>query len=76
MTLDGLITHEFALEEINEGLDLFRSGEAGRITINLIKTGKAWEMSRDNSKDFLLQLDKEIKSQSFTMGRIRLIWHF
>ena len=35
MTLDGLITHEFELEEINEALDLFRSGEAGRIVINL-----------------------------------------
>ena len=41
MTLDGLITHEFGLKEINEALDLFRSGEAGRITINLKKTGKA-----------------------------------
>ena len=35
MTLDGLITHEFALDEINDALDLFRSGEAGRIIINL-----------------------------------------
>lgn len=35
MTLDGLITHEFALEEINDALDLFRSGEAGRIIINM-----------------------------------------
>jgi S-(hydroxymethyl)glutathione dehydrogenase/alcohol dehydrogenase len=35
MTLDGLITHEFGLEEVNEALDLFRSGEAGRIIINL-----------------------------------------
>ena len=34
MTLDGLITHEFPLDEINEALDLFRSGEAGRIVIN------------------------------------------
>ena len=37
MTLDGLITHEFAIEEINDALDLFRSGEAGRIIINLNK---------------------------------------
>ena len=35
MTLDGLITHEFKLDEINEALDLFRSGEAGRIIINI-----------------------------------------
>jgi len=35
MTLYGLITHEFTLDEINEALDLFRSGEAGRIVINL-----------------------------------------
>ena len=33
MTLGGLITHEFRLDEINEALDLFRSGEAGRIVI-------------------------------------------
>ena len=35
MTLDGLITHEFPLEDINNALDLFRSGEAGRIILNL-----------------------------------------
>ena len=35
MTLDGLITHEFALEEINDALDLFRSGEAGRIIVRM-----------------------------------------
>ena len=35
LNLDGLITHDFVLEEINEALDLFRSGEAGRIVINL-----------------------------------------
>jgi len=35
MTLNGLITHEFSLDEINEALDLFRSGKAGRIVINL-----------------------------------------
>ena len=37
LILDGFITHEFVLEEINEALDLFRSGEAGRIVINLNK---------------------------------------
>ena len=35
MSLDGLITHEFKLDYINEALDLFRSGEAGRIIINM-----------------------------------------
>jgi len=35
MTLDGLITHEFKLNEINEALDLFRSGEAGRIIVSM-----------------------------------------
>ena len=35
MTLDGLITHEFYLDEINEALDLFRSGEAGRIIVKM-----------------------------------------
>ena len=37
MTLDGLITHEFVLEEINDALDMIKSGEAGRILINLNK---------------------------------------
>ena len=36
MTLENLITHEFALSEINEALDLFRSGKAGRIIIKMI----------------------------------------
>ncbi len=35
MKLDRLITHEFGLDKINDALDLFRSGEAGRISINL-----------------------------------------
>ena len=37
MTLDGLITHEFGLDEINDALNLFRSGEAGRIIINMFE---------------------------------------
>ena len=37
MTLDGLITHEFVLDEINEALDLFRSGKAGRILVKMIE---------------------------------------
>ncbi len=35
MSLKGLITHEFSLKEINKALNLFRSGRAGRIIINL-----------------------------------------
>ena len=35
MTLEGLITHEFALEGINDALDLFRRGDAGRIVIRM-----------------------------------------
>ncbi len=35
MSLDNLITHEFSLEEINEALDLFRTGNTGRITIRM-----------------------------------------
>jgi S-(hydroxymethyl)glutathione dehydrogenase/alcohol dehydrogenase len=34
--LDGLITHEFKLEQINEAIALVRGGEAGRV---LIQTG-------------------------------------
>ncbi len=34
MTLDGIITHEFNLDEINDSIELFRSGRAGRILIN------------------------------------------
>jgi S-(hydroxymethyl)glutathione dehydrogenase/alcohol dehydrogenase len=35
MTLDGLFTHEFPLDRINEALDVFRSGEAGRVLITM-----------------------------------------
>ena len=35
MTLDGLITHEFSLDEINDALDMFKSGAAGRIIIKM-----------------------------------------
>ena len=37
MTLDGLITHEFCLEDINEALELLRTGEVGRILISMKK---------------------------------------
>jgi len=33
MTLEGIITHEFKLEQINEALDAIRRGEAGRVVI-------------------------------------------
>ena len=35
LNLDGLITHEFKLNEINEAIQLFKSGEAGRIIISM-----------------------------------------
>jgi S-(hydroxymethyl)glutathione dehydrogenase/alcohol dehydrogenase len=34
-SLDGIITHEFSLDNINEALDLVRSGNAGRVLINI-----------------------------------------
>ena len=33
MTLDGIITHEFGLDEINEAVELVRGGETGRVII-------------------------------------------
>lgn len=33
MKLDGLITHEFSLDEINEAIQVVRSGEAGRVLL-------------------------------------------
>jgi S-(hydroxymethyl)glutathione dehydrogenase/alcohol dehydrogenase len=36
LNLDGLITHEFSLESINEAIQVFRSGEAGRIILSMI----------------------------------------
>lgn len=35
MTLDGLISHEFSLDKINEALEVVRSGEAGRCIISM-----------------------------------------
>jgi len=35
MTLENLITHEFDLTKINDAIDLFRSGKAGRIIIKM-----------------------------------------
>ena len=33
--IDDLITHEFSLDNINEAIQIFRSGEAGRIVLNM-----------------------------------------
>jgi S-(hydroxymethyl)glutathione dehydrogenase/alcohol dehydrogenase len=35
LSLEGLITHEFPLEEINRALDVVRSGAAGRVLLNI-----------------------------------------
>ncbi len=35
MNLDGLITHEFSLDDINMALDLMRQGDCGRILVNM-----------------------------------------
>jgi S-(hydroxymethyl)glutathione dehydrogenase/alcohol dehydrogenase len=35
LVLDGIITHEFSLEDVNAALDLVRSGTAGRVLINV-----------------------------------------
>jgi S-(hydroxymethyl)glutathione dehydrogenase/alcohol dehydrogenase len=35
MTLDGLVTHEFPLEEVNDAIALVRKGEAGRVLLRM-----------------------------------------
>ena len=35
LNFEGLITHEFSLDNINEAIRVFRSGEAGRIILNM-----------------------------------------
>ena len=35
LSFDGIITHEFPLDEINAALDLVRSGAAGRVVLNI-----------------------------------------
>jgi S-(hydroxymethyl)glutathione dehydrogenase / alcohol dehydrogenase len=35
LSFDGIITHEFTLEKINDALDLVRSGAAGRVVLNI-----------------------------------------
>ena len=35
LDFDGLITHEFSLDDINDAIDVFRSGDAGRVILNM-----------------------------------------
>jgi S-(hydroxymethyl)glutathione dehydrogenase / alcohol dehydrogenase len=35
LSLDGLITHEYALDQINDALDTVRSGNAGRVLLRM-----------------------------------------
>ena len=35
LSFDGIITHEFPLEEINAALEMVRSGAAGRVLVSL-----------------------------------------
>src|SRR5262249_32605656 len=35
LSFDGIITHEFPLDEINQALDVVRSGNAGRVLLNV-----------------------------------------
>ena len=35
LSFDGIITHEFTLDRINDALDLVRSGAAGRVVLNI-----------------------------------------
>ena len=35
LSFDGLITHEFSLDDINAALDVVRGGDAGRVLINV-----------------------------------------
>jgi S-(hydroxymethyl)glutathione dehydrogenase/alcohol dehydrogenase len=35
ISFDGIITHEFALNNINAALDVVRGGTAGRVLLNI-----------------------------------------
>jgi S-(hydroxymethyl)glutathione dehydrogenase/alcohol dehydrogenase len=35
ISYEGIVTHEFSLEQINDALDLMRSGKSGRILLNI-----------------------------------------
>jgi S-(hydroxymethyl)glutathione dehydrogenase/alcohol dehydrogenase len=37
LSFEGIITHEFSLDDINTALDVVRSGEAGRVLINVAR---------------------------------------
>jgi S-(hydroxymethyl)glutathione dehydrogenase/alcohol dehydrogenase len=37
LSFEGIITHEFSLDDINIALDVVRSGEAGRVLINVAR---------------------------------------
>ena len=37
LSFDGLVTHEFPLDEINAAIDLVRSGAAGRVLIDIAR---------------------------------------
>jgi S-(hydroxymethyl)glutathione dehydrogenase / alcohol dehydrogenase len=37
LSFDGIITHEFSLDDINTALDVVRSGEAGRVLIDVAR---------------------------------------
>ena len=37
LNFDKLVTHHFNLDEINEAFDLLKTGNAGRIMININK---------------------------------------
>jgi S-(hydroxymethyl)glutathione dehydrogenase/alcohol dehydrogenase len=41
ISFDGIITHEFPLDDINEALDLVRTGAAGRVLVNIIGSNAA-----------------------------------
>lgn len=42
MTLNGLITHEVGLDEINQAIGLVKSGDAGRIIIEMDNNKQAY----------------------------------
>jgi S-(hydroxymethyl)glutathione dehydrogenase / alcohol dehydrogenase len=37
LSFDGIITNEFSLSEVNNALDLVRSGNAGRVLLNMVQ---------------------------------------
>ncbi len=39
MKLDGMITHEFSLDQVNEAIEVVKSGKAGRVLVVLTEIG-------------------------------------